>query len=125
MYLPTPANQLITDKLCLHEYGQNYQFCRNIANPEVRNTTVAGEILADSVNYMMFSQMILSIPSIFAAIFLGPWLDAHAIAPKLLLLTTVFAGLFEAGIMLLNVVFFDRRRLFFDSVPKTSSTKPP
>ena len=112
MYMPTPANQLITDKLCLYQYHQNQTFCRNIASPEFKNTTVASQILADSVNYMMFSQLILSVPSILAAIFLGPWLDAHTIAPKLVLLTTVFSGLFEACIMLLNVVFFDASKFF-------------
>lgn len=71
MYLPTPANQLITDKLCLFEYEQNYTFCQYIASPEFKNTTVARDILADSVNYMMYAQLILSIPSILAAIFLG------------------------------------------------------
>ena len=71
MYVPTPANQLMTDKLCLFKYEQSYTICQNISSDEFKNTTVAGQILADSVNYMLYAQMILSIPSIFAAIFLG------------------------------------------------------
>lgn len=71
MYMPTPANQLMIDKLCLFEHHQNYTFCQNIASDEFHNTTIARKIQAESVNYMMASQMILSVPSILAAIFLG------------------------------------------------------
>ena len=71
MYLPTPVNQLITDKLCLYKYNQSYTFCQNIESSEFKDTPVAKNIFADSSNYMMCGQMIVSIPSIFAAIFLG------------------------------------------------------
>lgn len=68
-------------------------------------------ILGDTVNYMMYGQMILSIPSILAAIFLGPWLDMHGIAPKIVLLLTTCASLFEAVVILLNLIFFEARKL--------------
>ena len=53
-------------------------------------------------------------------------MDEYAIAPKLALLATVFSGLFEACILLLNVFFFTTRKFFFNFwiYPKTFSTNP-
>ena len=71
LYTPTLIQQLITDKICLNDYNQDRHFCYNICSDEHKGTKNVTIIQGDAVNYVMYSQMILSIPSIFAAIFLG------------------------------------------------------
>lgn len=112
LYNPTPLTKLMSDKFCINKYNLSADdFCFHINRKEYAETEDAKEIARDVAQYLMYGSFITSIPSLFAALFLGPWLDQHKIAPKIVLIMTICAGLFEAICLLLNVVFFDARKL--------------
>ena len=71
LYAPTVALSLITDKVCFNEFKLDKEFCKEINREDIKNTEIAKEIQATAVNYIMYSQIIYSVPAIFAAIFLG------------------------------------------------------
>ena len=71
LYTPTVTVSLITDKVCFNEFKKDSNFCKEINSKQFKNTQDAKDIQAAAVNYVMYGQMIHSVPAIFATIFLG------------------------------------------------------
>ena len=71
LYDPTVALSLITDKVCFNDFKKDSDFCKQINSKEFKDTQQAKDIQATAVNYVMYGQIIHSVPAIFAAIFLG------------------------------------------------------
>lgn len=70
-YIQTPLTQLFTDKICANSYLLDNNFCYFLNEDKYKNTQNATDISKDTVNYVMYEQLIISGPSIFAALFLG------------------------------------------------------
>ena len=105
----TPTTQLIQDKICLFEFNLNGTYCYELPQMTVEDDTLhrKSEVLANTNNYSIYMQLVLTVPAIVASMFIGPWLDVFLKAKKILLIAGALAGVCEAVILLLNVYFYD------------------
>ncbi|XP_054156950.1 thymic stromal cotransporter homolog, partial [Oppia nitens] len=109
-----PVEQLVEDKYCLITYGLNRTYCLNL--PTMNDTDdylhMKSQILGDATQYTLYGTLILTIPSIVAALFVGSWTDKYAGAKKILMIAGALNGIAEAVILMFNIYFYDISPLY-------------
>ena len=72
-------SQLIQDKICTVNKGQNDTFCRNLADigDNEKGSDIKSAVLVESSQFIMFFSALTFLPSIIACLFLGSWCDNY------------------------------------------------
>lgn len=63
---------LVTDQTCLVTYGNSEEFCANVTN-----VAFSAELNKQTTTYNYYRTTLETIPSIFIALFFGPWSDKY------------------------------------------------
>ncbi|CAG2103819.1 unnamed protein product [Medioppia subpectinata] len=117
----TPLDLLIQDKLCVNEYNQTRDFCRNLPsiNTSHPNYHYKSQTLADAVQYNSYQSIIQNVPGIIWALFLGAWIDRYNHGRKAIFIIGSATQCLEALMNLLNAYYFnsDVRWVLLSFVP--------
>ena len=97
--------QIIQDKLCMQSFGQDPDYCRLLSLEE--DSSLKDKILAAVSTYTTFKEILVIIPGIITAIFIGSWCDKFANGKRYCLLSTSFCQLLESCLLLLNAVYMN------------------
>lgn len=104
-----PFNQMLQDKICMQNYINDRQYCRDLAEITVEDDLKGYKIkiLKDVTDMGLYFVLILTIPSVFWSLFIGPWMDKYPHARKILIIVYSIGATLEVILSGLNAYMFD------------------
>ena len=104
-----PFNQLLQDKICMQNYGNDRKYCRDLAEITVEDDPKGFKIkiLKDVTDMGLYFVLILTLPSVFWSLFIGPWMDKYPHARKILIIVYSIGALLEVILYALNAYMFN------------------
>jgi hypothetical protein len=97
--------QLIQDKLCLEKYKETSEYCHELS--EEADSTIKEDIVSDVSQYLGFKELIVIIPVLLSALFVGSICDRFVGGKRYCLLSCTFSQFLETSFLLLNAYYFD------------------
>lgn len=103
-----PLDQMIQDKLCLHKHNMTPNYCQALPTMKAEDDvySMKSTILGDVTTFKLYSNILITLPSFFVAMFIGPFIDRYPPAKKQLLIIASFVSLTEGIILCVNSYFF-------------------
>jgi hypothetical protein len=100
--------QIIQDKVCLQTFLQNDEYCSVLSTEE--DSSIKDRIVASVSIYTTFKEILVIVPGIITALFIGSWCDKFSNGKRYCLLSTTFCQFFESCLFLLNTAFMESRK---------------
>ena len=100
--------QIVQDKVCLQTFLQHPDYCRFLSTEE--DSSLKDKIVASVSVYTTLKELLVIIPGIVTALFIGSWCDKFSNGKRYCLLSTTFCQLFESCLFLLNTAFMQSRK---------------
>ena len=94
--------QIIQDKVCIQEFEQHESYCRVLSSEE--DCSLKDTILATVSKYTTLKELLVIVPGIITALFIGSWSDRFKNAKRYCLLSTSFARFLESFLLLFNAI---------------------
>lgn len=95
---------LIQDKICLQKFSFSDDFCKNIANEE---GPMKDEVLKASASIVTMKELLILLPIIINAIYIGSWCDRYCNGKRYCLIGNCISLIMESFLLFLNAYFFD------------------
>ena len=104
-----PFNQLLQDKICMQNYGNDRKYCRDLAEITVEDDPKGFKIkiLKDVTDMGLYFILILTLPSVFWSLFIGPWMDKYPHARKILIISYSIGSTLEVILCAFNAYMFN------------------
>ena len=104
-----PFNQLLQDKICMQYCEDDRKYCRDLAENTVEDDPKGFKIkiLKDVTDMGLYFVLILTLPSVFWSLFIGPWMDKYPHARKILIIVYSIGALLEVILCALNAYMFN------------------
>lgn len=100
--------QLIQDKVCMQEFQQHEDYCRVLSSEG--DCSLKDTILATASKYTSVKEILVIVPGIITALFIGSWCDRFTNGKRYCLLSTSFARLLESFLLLFNAMSMKSRK---------------
>ena len=97
--------QLQQDKICLQKFNQSRAYCEFLSTEEDSN--LKDNIVSSVATYSTYKELLVLIPGVITALYIGSWCDTFVKGNRYCLLSTSFAQLFETILFLVNAVYMD------------------
>ncbi|RWS16103.1 hypothetical protein B4U79_17886 [Dinothrombium tinctorium] len=98
--------QMYQDKLCAIDGGYRASFCKHLNASDELEQQIKAEVLGKSSLFLIYQSLITTIPVTVVSLFIGPWVDKHFKALKILFMTTAIGSSLETIILMLNAFYF-------------------
>lgn len=98
------VQQMLQDKICRNNYNQTEEFCRKL--PQIKVSRVKEKILADAVQFSLYSTMVETIPGVILAMAIGPVCDKLRFGRKLFMCLAAVSGFLKGISLMLNGINF-------------------
>ena len=104
-----PFNQLLQDKICMQNYGNDRKYCIDLAEITVEDDPKGFKIkiLKDVTELSFYFTLILTLPSVLWSLFIGPWMDKYPHARKILIIAYSIGSTLEVILCALNAYMFN------------------
>ena len=98
------TQQLIQDKICLRSYTESNDYCHLLS--QANNSDTKEQIVTQVSQYLGYKELLIVIPSILSALFIGSWCDRFLNGKRYCMLSTTFSQFLENVFLLLNAYYF-------------------